>query len=187
LIVIDDFLSNPVRTRRNALKADYIDWLAPDGEIYKRICITEIDGFKEGIEKHFGEVEMLGMGFRLNHSGEMPNAAIHSDLGWGTHAAVLYLSDGIGGTAFWKHKATCAVDIYKHEHDLLEQVSPDWDDESKWEMQELANIKFNRCILYESAKFHSRWPFEAFGKDANSGRLIAVAFFNVKGFCDKRS
>lgn len=179
MIVIDDFLANPLRVRKIALKSEFIDWQTSDGEIWKRVCLDDVPGLQEGIENAVGSVDMLGMGYRLNFGGELPNAAIHSDLGWGSHAAVLYLSHGAGGTAFWKHKETGATRIDIGDTDLVEKVSPDWDDVSKWEMVELAEMKFNRCIIYESQTFHSRYPLAAFGNDEASGRLIAVAFFNL--------
>ena len=124
-----------------------------------------------------GPVEMLGMGYRLNFNGELPNAAIHSDMGWGTHAAVLYLSEGDGGTAFWRHRATGASRIDPGDVILFEHVRHDWDDAVKWDQIGLAEMKLGRCVIYESALFHSRWPFAAFGADADTGRLVGVAFF----------
>lgn len=179
--VIDDFLPDAAGVRAAALSAPYVDWEGHDGEIYKRICITEIPGLQERVEQEFGPVEMLGMGYRLNYGGELPNAAIHSDLGWGTHALVLYLSDGPGGTAFWRHKATGAHRIDPGDEALFEIVRHEWDDASKWEQISMAEMKLGRAVLYESALFHSRYPFEAFGTDAESGRLIAVAFFSPRG------
>lgn len=41
-------------------------------------------------------------------------------------------------------------------------------------------MQLGRLVIYESALFHSRWPFEAFGTDPESGRLIAVAFFTPR-------
>lgn len=180
MIVIDGFLPNPNEVRQMGLSAPYIDWEGPDGEVYKRICITEIPGVREGIDRACGPVEMLGMGFRLNYGGEMPNAAIHSDMGWGTHALVLYLNDGIGGTAFWRHRETGAHRIDPGDMALFEAVRHEWDDESKWERIGLCEMAFNRAVIYESALFHSRYPFAAFGDDADTGRLIGVAFFNCK-------
>lgn len=180
MIVVDGFLPNPEEARQMGLSAPYIDWHGPDGEVYKRICITDVPGVRDGIERAVGPVEMLGMGFRLNFNGELPNAAVHSDMGWGTHALVLYLNDGIGGTAFWRHRATGARRIDPGDFDLFEAVRNDWDDESKWEQTGLCEMAFNRAVIYESALFHSRYPFAAFGNDAESGRLIVVAFFNLK-------
>jgi len=181
MLIIDDFLPDPESVRAAGLCANYIDWNGPDGEVYKRIAIAEVPGLREGIEKAMGPVEMLGMGYRLNFNGELPNAAIHSDMGWGTHAAVLYLSEGEGGTAFWRHRRTGASRIEQGDLALFEHVRHDWDDADKWDQIALAEMKLGRCIIYESAMFHSRWPFAAFGDDAKTGRLVAVAFFTPEG------
>jgi hypothetical protein len=132
------------------------------------------------LEDLLGPCEMLGMAFRLNYDEELPNAAIHSDMGWGTHALVLYLCDGPGGTAFWTHKKTEARRIGEGDTWLFEQVCNDWDDESAWTQNELVALKFNRALIYSSELFHSRWPFKAFGNSPETGRLIVVAFFNPR-------
>ncbi|MFC4728801.1 DUF6445 family protein [Coralloluteibacterium thermophilus] len=178
--IIDHFMPAPHATRQQGLCAPFIDWAAPDGEVYKRVCLTHIPGLQDRLEAEVGPVEMLGMGFRLNFGGELPNAAIHSDVGWGTHALVLYLSEGSGGTAFWRHKATGAHRIDPGQFELLEQVRGDWDNADAWDQVALAEMRFNRAVIYESALFHSRWPFAAFGSGHDDGRLIAVAFFNLK-------
>ena len=162
-----------------ALKSKFIDWQDSAGEVWKRVWLGDIAGFKDGIENAVGKIEMIGTGYRLNYNGELPNAAIHSDLGLGTHAAVLYLSHGNGGTAFWKHKETGATRIDNGDTELFEAIKNDWDDEAKWEQVDLAPIEFNRCAIYESALFHSRYPFAAFGDCPENGRLVAVAFFNL--------
>lgn len=178
--VFDDFLPDAAAVRSHALASEFVDWPGYDGEVYRRVCLTEVPGLQERIEQVMGPVEMLGMGYRLNFGGELPNAAIHSDLGWGTHALVLYLSEGEGGTAFWRHKATGANRIDPGDLALFEAVRRDWDDAERWEQLALAEMKMGRAVIYESALFHSRWPFAAFGMDANDGRLIAVAFFTPK-------
>lgn len=178
--VFDDFLPDFDAVRAQAIDAPFFDHLAGDGEIYKRVWIGEIPGLQKSIEDKLGPVDMLGMGFRLNYDGERPNAAVHSDLGWGTHALVLYFNEGPGGTAFWKHKATGARTIYVGDHELLAKVAPDWNDEAAWDLRELVTIKPNRALIYRSALFHSRYPFAAFGATPENGRLIAIAFFNLK-------
>lgn len=180
-LVLDNFLPDPQAARSAALAAPYQDWPGPDGEVYRRVALVDVPGLRDGIERAMGPVQMLGMGYRLNFGGELPNAAIHSDLGWGTHAAVLYLSDGPGGTAFWRHKATGAHRIDAGDVGLFEQVRHDWNAADRWERTHLAEMKLGRAVIYESTLFHSRWPFQAFGTDAESGRLIAVAFFTPEG------
>ena len=177
---IDNFVPDAEAIRAHALASEFVDWPGYDGEVYRRVCLTDVPGLLERIEQVMGPVEMLGMGYRLNFGGELPNAAIHSDMGWGTHALVLYLSEGEGGTAFWRHKATGAHRIDPGDLALFEAVRHDWDDADRWEQLALAEMKMGRAVIYESALFHSRWPFAAFGTDANDGRLIAVAFFTPK-------
>lgn len=185
LQTIDNFLPNPAEVRARALASPFVDWPGPDGEVYRRVCLTEIPEVRAGIERFMGPVDMLGMGFRLNFLGELPNAAVHSDLGWGTHALVLYLCDappGVdpGGTAFWRHKATGACRIDPGDVELLEKVRGDWNDAGAWDMQQLVRLQMNRAAIYESALFHSRWPFPAFGSGPEDGRLVAVAFFSPR-------
>lgn len=175
--LVDNFLPNAEEVRKQALNSEFGDYLGKDGETYKRVCITDIPGLKDRIELAFGPINMLGMGFRLNYEGELPNNSIHSDMGWGTHALVLYLCEGSGGTAFWEHKKTGASVIEPGQVDLFESINGDWDDESKWKQLFLADLKFNRAVIYESKRFHSRYPFEAFGSTPEDGRLVAVAFF----------
>lgn len=180
LTIHDSFLANPDAVRAHALASTFIDWPGPDGEIYKRVSLTEVPRLRERIEAIMGPVDMFGMGYRLNFNGEMPNAAIHSDLGWGTHALVLYLCDGPGGTAFWRHHATGAHRIDPGDTDLFEQVRHDWNNEDAWSIRGVARMRYNRAAIYESALFHSRYPFPAFGNCPENGRLVAVAFFSPR-------
>lgn len=179
MLIVDDF-PNASQVRQLGLEAHYIDWEGFDGEVYKRICLADVPGLQEAIEAQMGPVSMLGMGYRLNFNDELPNAAIHSDMGWGTHAAVLYLSEGEGGTAFWKHKETQAHSIEPGDMELFHKIEGDWNEVDKWEQVALAEMKLGRLLIYDSSLFHSRWPFEAFGTDFASGRLIAVAFFTPR-------
>lgn len=175
--VVDNFLPDKESARNAALRAPYEDWQGHDGEMYRRVALVEVPDLKERIEAEMGPVQMFGMGYRLNYGGELPNAAIHSDLGWGTHAAVVYLSEGEGGTAFWRHRATGAHRIDPGDTGLFDAVNGDWSNSDAWEQIDLVPMKLNRAVIYESALFHSRWPFAAFGTDRHDGRLIAVAFF----------
>ncbi len=177
ILVIDDFLTAPNAVRAHALLSEYIDWRGPDGEVYKRVSLLRVPGVTEALQELLGPIEMLGMAYRLNYQGELPNQSIHTDLGWGTHALTLYLSEGESGTAFWKHKETGELLFRPGNLELFETLSKDWEDETKWDKYYTADLKFNRAVLYDSSLFHSRYPFESFGDNPENGRLIAVAFF----------
>lgn len=182
LRVYDEFLPNPDSVRCRGLRAKYSNYLGKDGEMYKRVCDMEVPEVVEAINTAMGrEVEMLGMGYRLNYNNELPNHSIHSDIGWGTYAAVVYLStapDGeYSGTAFWKHHTgwdRCRAG----EESVLTDVINDWDNEDAWEQTVFVPSVFNRAVIYRSELFHSRFPFAAYGSGPDDGRLIVVAFFN---------
>lgn len=179
--VLDDFLPNPDEIRERALRAEYIDWEGPDGAVYKRISMTlepEVIGILDHI---FGGIELLGMAFRLNYGGEPPNQSIHSDMGWGTHALVLYLSDGPSGTAFWQHTASGRNNIIPGDTELYEQIKDDFENEDAWDQRAFVKMEYNRALIYAGDLFHSRYPFKAFGDCPENGRLILVAFFTPLG------
>jgi hypothetical protein len=178
--VFDHFLPDAEAVRRHALSAEFVDWPAPDGEVYKRVALVDVPGLRERVEAVMGPTEWLGSGYRLNFGGELPNAAVHTDVGWGTHALVLYLCDGDGGTAFWRHRATGATALKPGDITLWEQVRGDWNDEAAWELVDLCPLKLGRAVIYDSTLFHSRWPFAAFGSGFADGRLVAVAFFSPR-------
>ena len=179
--VLDDFLPDPDTVRQAGLDAEYINWEGPDGAVYKRISMTQQPDVVELLEQIFGTVDILGMAFRLNFGGEPPNQSIHSDMGWGTHALVLYLSNGPSGTAFWQHTKTGRDNILPGELDLLEEIKDDFEDESAWDQRAFVKMEYNRALIYSGDLFHSRYPFKAFGDNPENGRLILVAFFTPTG------
>ena len=182
LRVYDDFLPNPNSVRSRGIRAKYSNFAGKDGEIYKRVSEITIPEVVDALNVAMGRpIELLGMAYRLNYAGELPNHAIHSDLGWGTYAAVIYLSTPpdhiLSGTAFWKHH-TGPDRIKRGEEDVYKDVIADWDNEAAWEQTAFVPSRFNRASIYRSELFHSRWPFEAYGSSPDDGRLIVVAFFN---------
>lgn len=174
---IRNFYPFPNELRDFALSQEFYDWTGPDGQIYKRVFITEIPGIVDMLSDLFGPVDMLGSGFRLNYNNELPNQSIHTDVGWGTHALVLYLCEGDSGTAFWEHKPTNLDRLVKDDLWMAEAGLFNWIDSNEWNLKKLVKIEFNKAIIYRSDLFHSRYPFEAFGNSPKNGRLIAVAFF----------
>ncbi len=183
LAVLDDFLPDPNKLLTQAQKAKFGPYVGQDGVTYERVAVHHSDDVVDALNVYMGRpIDLLGMGFRLNYEGENPNHAIHSDLGWGTYALVLYLSTPpsavVSGTAFWTHRDTAADRILGNDHALLRKIEGHWDDVSKWQQDQFVISKFNRASIYRSELFHSRWPFEAYGTTPQDGRLIAVAFFN---------
>ena len=42
VMVLDDFLPDFQRTRTHAITSEFYDWIAPDGEVYRRVSLTRI-------------------------------------------------------------------------------------------------------------------------------------------------
>lgn len=183
LAVVDNFLPDPHKLLSQAQLAKFGPYVGQDGETYERVSEFHNKDLIDALNVYMGRpIDLLGMGFRLNFNNENPNHAIHSDLGWGTYALVLYLSTPpsgeVSGTAFWTHKATGKERILGQDLDLLRKIEGHWDDVEQWQQDQFVISKFNRASIYRSELFHSRWPFEAYGSTIDDGRLIAVAFFN---------
>lgn len=182
LRIYDDFLESPDDTRSKGLKAKFGNKVERDGEVYKRVADQVLPEVVDALNTAMGRpIELLGMGWRLNYEKEMPNHAIHADLGWGTYASVVYLSTPpdwqYSGTAFWEHH-TGHDRVKQGEENVLKDVINDWDNPLAWNQTAFVPSKFNRGIIYRSELFHSRWPFAGYGSSPEDGRLIVVSFFN---------
>ena len=135
------------------------------------------------LEKHYNaSIDPIVAFVRLNTACLDDTLRIHSDrdiLGdTPSHAAVFHITDNPeveNGTAFWKHKT--------HGEYLPAGVNQDeseYGDISLWEFQDLAKGKENCLVTYPANRFHSRYPHQAWGEDAQDGRIIWAAFFNVE-------
>lgn len=192
--IFDNFLADPEAVRAEFLRLTFSDVIGPaDGATYKRVSVLPPNQFEEELSKAVGKpVKQRYSVVRLNYAGEFPNQRVHSDDSYDRFAAVLYLNrpeDCKGGTAFWKHKKTgweflpTNRQVRSHGKSpdrTLKEIVASADVESDWEQTRLAEMKFNRVIVYPTSLFHSRYPFEAFGSTPEDGRLIFCSFFNVE-------
>lgn len=124
--------------------------------------------------------------FRCGIVGDKMAVWIHNDLGvagaeW---AAILYLTDppahDSSGTAFWRHVETGLVaqpsaDSFSPE--MAQQFNIDGQTMRPWQMDGYVAMRKNRLVIYPANRFHSRWPYRAFGSSPADGRLIWVGFF----------
>ncbi len=183
LTVADNFLPSPEKFREFVLQQKFIDYKAHDGELYKRVSPQKYNFLNSRIEELVGfKIKVLMSGARLNFKDELPNRAIHADVGFGEFASVFYLSrpeDCKGGTAFWQHK-TLGIDAAPEPitAEFVKQISPEWERPDNWDLAGFVAMKFNRFITYPTRFFHSRYPFEAFGETPKDGRLIFVVFYD---------
>lgn len=177
VVVVDDFFPEFDRVRQHALLSEFYDWMGPENELYKRVTMLHVPGMLGKLEELFGEIRIKLSGYRLNYATEPPNQSIHADIGFGTHVAVVFLNEGPSGTAFWQHKETDAIGISVGQLDLYNAIKDDFENPDAWNQRGLVEAKANRAVIYKGNLFHSRFPFEAFGRSPEDGRLIAIAFF----------
>lgn len=138
----------------------------------------------EDMKKSLGDnVEPTYSFMRLSTDTIDSDMRIHSDSGMDAEfASVLYFNDppekGNYGTAFWDHKfhgKEFANNDIREANRLLHEDSGDL---TQWSMNDLVEMKKNRMVSYPTKFFHSRYPFEGWGKDKTDGRVIWVTFFN---------
>ena len=91
-------------------------------------------------------------------------------------------SDEINGVALWNHnkygpkfQLNVKEDI-KESNRLLREESHDV---TKFTLDSIVGHKENRAIIYAPSRFHSRYPFKAWGSGKKDGRIVWVCFFNM--------
>lgn len=198
LLIIDDFLPDPLAYREEVLKHPFHDvWFG--GGMFKNIQVHSTNEHKELLEKVTSKPIHQAYSFlRANYGGEFPHNPIHNDDDIGGIATILYLNTPDqcrGGTALWRHRETGLTrmptphEIKRHGKSpkrVMDRLYADGQDEGNWELVEMADMKFNRLIMYPAACFHSRYDatarahFEGFGTTPQDVRLIWITFFQWK-------
>jgi len=123
--------------------------------------------------------------YRAGLEGMQQPTWIHMDSICSEWVCVWYLTpDHLcqGGTAFWRHREIDRERIPQAEmtEGLAERINRDTHDESRWEMIALAEMRFNRAIIYPTSQFHSQYPRGGFGQPPETGRLVWCSFFSRK-------
>lgn len=189
---LDDFLPDPYAYRSEATGRTFYDVKGPDGELYKNIDVRPSHEMNALLSKRLEKNVKCGYSMvRRNFAGEMPNNSIHSDNGYDAFAGVLYLNlpdQCRGGTAFWRHRKYGFEEFPelgvvkksgKSPNRVYTQLHKDYNDASAWEQTHLAEMKFNRMVVYPTKNFHSRWPWAAWGTHSHDCRMIWVGFFSI--------
>lgn len=193
-IMVDDFLADPERARRQALQLNY-DRAKKDGN-YPGVLSDQplpIAGLDESVSRLIGvpvqaAPETVHGHCRLTLRNEKGLSGVHIDPAF--YSGILYLSapeDCRGGTDFYRHRRTGldrvperALDMvragYDDVNDLIEDVvNADTLKPSRWERTFTAPMRFNRLILFSPWMFHN--SAAGFGDKPENGRLVYLMFF----------
>ena len=189
-MVVDDFCSDIEQVVKSVFDAGFATWLPNKGEVGS--SIYEGMGFWgdharmiRSIVMATGTVIIPNTMFFRNTNKGMEKAYIHSDRETGSHTCIVYLSEHEekSGTAFYRHIPTgfTKMPSFKEmqEMGILEELKTDMvsRDESKWELLDFVEGKYNRALIFEAPLFHSRYPLEGIGDNAEDGRLIWASHF----------
>lgn len=198
LLVIDDFLADPVAARHAALALDY----DPDnkhgnypGHISTRPL--EIQGLDARVSQIINAPVKAAPGTSHSHcritlKGDKGRSGVHIDPAF--YSGILYLSlpehcppSGKAGTEFFRHKRTGLERVpmdplaitqagYSDVNALIEDVvNKDTLHAAKWERTMRVPMRFNRLILFSPWMFHNSGA--AFGTSPDNARLVHLMFF----------
>ena len=139
------------------------------------------DNIKSRLDLYFGDVEINFQFMRISQEGVFAPHEAHNDTSMSDYSMMIYLNrleDCQGGTSFVSHieegMKFGPVDdeqfiIWKNDHK----------DQSKWFIDDIAEMKPNRAVIFESDRMHRSEPIGGFGKTTKDARLVLVTFFNA--------
>ena len=193
ILQCDNFAADAAEVRKAVTSAGFETRQGPDGAPYTGISLHPVPQWFEQIGIRVGHpIEPRLSCFRLNLAGELPHSWVHSDDICAANASVLYLNlpeQCKGGTAFWKHKTrnisflpskAALTKAGMDADEFYKTMDREWIELEHWEQIGFVPMKFNRFITYPTSLFHSRFPFEGFGKGPEDGRLIWICFYDLK-------
>ena len=194
LLIIDDFLSDPLTARKAALALDY-DPAQKRGNYPGHISTVpqDINGLDERVSDIISAPVTAAPGTSHGHcritlKGDKGRSGVHIDPAF--YSGILYLSlpeHCKGGTEFFRHKRTGLERVpadplaitkagYADINGLIDDVvNHDTLHKAKWERSMLVPMRFNRLILFSPWLFHNSGA--AFGNSPENGRLVHLMFF----------
>jgi hypothetical protein len=182
VIVVDNFYDNPLEVRSRALSMKFVTKGTYPGKDTDGIALTP--DITSKVANAVGKTLVPGWGtanFRISLDGDKASRHIHFDsMDW---IATIYLTldkDAKGGTAIWINKETGLNVIHSQDKDAMNRtVYTDGQDESKWQLDMVIPMRFNRMVLIRGEYWHSVAPgYQGFGDSVENGRLTQHCFFN---------
>lgn len=197
VIIVDNFYENPYEVRQYALSLDYPE--PQEGYTYPG---RNSNGTFYTQETHDKFELLLGRklipaqegnhgDFRLSLETDTFQQDIHVDPIW-DWGCVLYMNlpnqcIPEAGTSFWRHKKlgwercpgqheAAWYGYTQYEEIRSSIVYGDGLDRSKWDRYCLANMQYNRAVIFDPKLWHSHG--ENFGDNLENGRLVQLFFFS---------
>lgn len=197
IMIVDDFLKRPDDVRRRALGLTYPPQQGefPGRNSQERL---EIAGLTEAVSTLVGEPLVPAprpqshAKCRLTLAEDEGRGRVHIDVSY--WSAILFLSrpeDCVGGTEFFRHKAT-GTDRFPVTNEELAAtgygtfedahkgiIGRDGADAGAWEPSMQVPMRYNRLLLLRPWLWHTAGP--GFGDRLDNGRLVYLMFFLLRG------
>ncbi|MEO9601288.1 DUF6445 family protein [Parasphingorhabdus sp.] len=194
LLILDDFLADPVTARNAALGLNY-DPDNKNGNYPGHISTKPLD--IQGLNDRISGIinapvkatsNSTHLHCRVTLKGDKGRSGVHIDPAF--YSGILYLSlpeHCKGGTEFFRHKRTGLERVptdplaisnagYSDINALIEDVvNKDTNRPGQWMKVMTVPMRFNRLILFSPWMFHNSG--QAFGKTPETGRLVNLMFF----------
>lgn len=194
LLIIDDFIADPMAARQAALALDY-DPGNKKGNYPGHISTRPLE--IQGLNERIGSIinapvkaapNTSHLHCRVTLKGDKGHSGVHIDPAF--YSGILYLTlpeHCKGGTEFFRHKRTglerVPLDLptiaqagYNDINMLIEDVvNKDTNRPALWQKVMTVPMRFNRLILFSPWMFHNSGM--AFGTNAQNGRLVNLMFF----------
>ena len=189
--VLDNFLADPLAVRESALASGFGSWSPTKGAIGSSVYegMNFYGDHASIIETVYKKVGMIGypnsMLFRVTNS-DTERAYVHSDNAAGDTTCIVYLSHHADkyGTGFYKHKESDSLAMPPLKAlqacpEIFDELKAQINDSSDkyWEQVSFVEGKYNRALIFKSARYHRRFPEHGFGTDEQSGRMIWIGHF----------
>jgi hypothetical protein len=189
--IIDNFTPYIDDVRASALASGFGTWRPNKGEVGSSIY----EGMNY-VGKHAYLLHALAyamnrpvyphsMFFRVTNK-DTEAAYVHSDRHMGDYTCIVYLSDHaeISGTGFYRHRETRMTHMPSFEEMsgdpvFLEKLKKQMVEgsEKDWEMLDFVRGIYNRAVIFDSPRFHSRHPKHGIASTPEEGRLIWACHF----------
>lgn len=198
MIIVDDFLENPMEYRKAAMQLTFPEDQGnvgyPGKNSANRLMVEGLDQAVSGIvgERLKPNVRAGHGRARITLAGDDGQAGVHIDpCHW---SAILYLSlpeHCEGGTDFFVHKETgterallepedmqrLGVRTKEEANALFNRIlTEDGLKPEKWERTMRVPMRFNRLLLLRPWLWHTATP--GFGSSLEDGRLIQILFYD---------
>ena len=160
--IIDDFLPAEIFAahKRDSANALYEKTRFRDLD-YRGICKDESSDPAPLFARHGMHIRLQFQYFRVYEKDTIQNTFIHWDPGFATYNAILSLAENDrhnGQFAFWRHRETGWVEVNLEDRAGMALTDADGLAEDRWELVELIELPPNRCVIFPTRLFHSRYP-----------------------------